>query len=159
VYDELRRLAASYLRKERPGHTLQATALVHEAYLRLVGQHTPWQSRAHFFGIAAQLMRRILLDHARAHHADKRGGHQAKVPLEDALRLAHTDCSRLLELDLALSRLAEKDQRLARVFELRFFTGLTVDEAAEVLHVAPRTINRDSRMAQAWLRRELAGGE
>lgn len=121
VYDELRRLAASYLRKERRDHTLQATALVHEAYLRLVGQRTPWQSRAHFFGVAAQLMRRILVDYARAHHAGKRGGEDMKIPLDEGLLLSNADSKYLIDLDLVLSRLTAFDNRLARVFELRFF--------------------------------------
>lgn len=155
VYDELRRLAGSYLRKERRDHTLQATALVHEAYLRLVAQHAPWQSRAHFFGVAAQLMRRILVDHARSRQAAKRGGEVAKVPLDEALLLSHGDSEALVELDLALSRLTDVDARAANVFTLRFFGGLSVTEAAEVLNVGPRTVNRDWRMAQAWLRREL----
>ena len=155
VYDELRRLAASYLRRERRDHTLQATALVHEAYLRLVEQHTPWQSRAHFFGVAAQLMRRILVDYARARQANKRGGENVRVPLDEALLLSHADSQNLLDLDLALSRLSDVDVRLENVFTLRFFGGLSVNETAEVLKVGARTINRDWRMAQAWLRREL----
>ncbi|HEV3198914.1 MAG TPA: sigma-70 family RNA polymerase sigma factor [Bryobacteraceae bacterium] len=159
VYDELRKLAASYLRRERPDHTLQATALVHEAYLRLADQHATWQNRAHFFGVAAQVMRRILVDHARACHAGKRGSGQAKISLDEALVLSHAESQELLDLDEALSRLAEFDGRLARVVELRFFAGLSVQETAEVVGCATRTVNRDWRTAQAWLRRELGAGD
>ena len=155
VYDELRRLAASYLRRERPDHTLQATALVHEAYIRLAGQQGTWQNRSHFFGIAAQLMRRVLVDHARAHCAEKRGSGGIKVPLDEALLLSSAESRELLDLDEALSRLAQIDPRQARVIELRFFAGLSLEETAHVLNCATRTVTRDWRMAQAWLRREL----
>jgi len=157
VYDELRRLAASYLRKERRDHTLQATGLVHEAYLRLVEQRAPWQSRAHFFGIAAKLMRRILVDYARARQASKRGGENVKIPLDEGLLLSSADSEHLLHLDLAISRLTEVDEQAANVFTLRFFGGLSVADTAEALQVGSRTVNRDWRMAQAWLRRELEG--
>jgi len=158
VYDELRRLATGYLRRERRNHTLQATALVHEAYLRMAGQKASWQNRAHFFGIAAQVMRRILVDHARAHRAEKRGSGQAMVSLDEAL-LVSADSSQLIDLDEALTRLAEIDPRQARVVELRFFVGMSIEEAAEVLGCGVRTVNRDWRMAQAWLRRALSPAE
>jgi RNA polymerase sigma-70 factor (ECF subfamily) len=156
VYEELRRLADRYMRRERDGHTLQATALVHEAYLKLVEQRSVnWQSRAHFFGIAAQIMRRLLVDHARGHLRDKRGGGQHLVPLDDALVFSHEQSSDLVELDSALERLAVMDARQARIVELRFFAGLTVEEAAEVLGVSPKTVKRDWSVAKAWLHGEL----
>lgn len=156
IYGELRRLAASYLRRERPNHTLQATALVHEAFLKLVDQRAVrWQNRAHFFGIAAQMMRRILVDHARAHTASKRGSGIRPLSLDEALAVAPTSDVDLLALDEALTRLAEVDPRQGRVVELRFFGGLTVDETAEVLHVSPATIGREWTLAKAWLYAEL----
>lgn len=156
VYDELRRLANSYMRREREGHTLQATALVHEAYMKLVEQRAVnWQSRAHFFGIAAQIMRRLLVDHARGRLRDKRGGGQFVVPLENALVFSPEQSSGLIELDGALDRLATMDARQARIVELRFFAGLTVEEAAEVLGVSPKTVKRDWSVAKAWLHGEL----
>ena len=159
VYAELRRLAATYLRRERPDHTMQATDLVHEAYLRMAGEETPWQNRAHFFGAAAQVMRRILVDHARAHNAQKRGDGQPKVSPDQALNLSAAESQRLLEIDDALTRLAALDARQARIVELRFFAGLSVEETAEALGCAARTVNREWRVAQAWLQRELASGE
>lgn len=158
VYDELRRVASRYLRRERPDHTMQATDLVHEAYLRMAGEHTPWQNRAHFFGAAAQVMRRILVDHARAHNAQKRGDGQPKVALDEELCLSAAESKHLLDIDEALTRLAALDARQARIVELRFFAGLSIEEAAEALACAPRTVNREWRIAQAWLQRELAGG-
>jgi RNA polymerase sigma-70 factor, ECF subfamily len=155
VYDELRRLAASYMRRERPDHTLQATALVHEAYIKLAGQDATWQNRAHFFGVSAQVMRRILMDHARAVKAEKRGSGGAKVALDEALLISSADSQELLDLDDALSDLAEFDPRLARVVELRYFGGLSVEETAEVMSCATRTVNRDWRTAQAWLRNRM----
>jgi RNA polymerase sigma-70 factor (ECF subfamily) len=156
VYDELRRLANSYMRREREGHTLQATALVHEAYMKLVEQRSvTWQSRAHFFGIAAQIMRRLLVDHARGRLRGKRGGGQHLVPLDDALVASPEQFSGLVELDGALDRLAMMDPRQARIVELRFFAGLTVEEAAEVLDVSPKTVKRDWSVAKAWLHGEL----
>ena len=157
VYRELRQLAASYLRRERPGHTLQPTALVHEAYIKLAGQSADYQNRSHFFGIAAQTMRRILIDHYREHDAGKRGGGLPKLTLDDALQgtPADEDAADVLDLDRALTRLAQIDPRQAQMLELRFFGGLSVDETAEVLGVARRTVLRDWRVAQAWLRREL----
>jgi RNA polymerase sigma-70 factor (ECF subfamily) len=156
VHVELRRLAAGYMRNERREHTLQPTALVHEAYLRLVDQRevSP-ENRAHFFGIAAGVMRRILIDHARARNADKRGGDHVKVELDDAAGVAAPPSASLIELDRALERLTAIDPRRARVVELRFFGGLTVEEIAEILAVGPRTVDRDWRVARAWLRREL----
>ena len=158
IYDELRRMAARHLRGEQHARTLQTTDLVHEAYLKLAGQHSPFQNRAHFLGVAAQAMRRILVDHARAHHAEKRGGNQTNLPLDEALRVSSAQSAELIELDEALTRLAQIDARQARIVELRFFTGLSVEEASEVLGCTPRTVNRDWRMAQAWLRRQLRHG-
>jgi RNA polymerase sigma-70 factor, ECF subfamily len=156
VYDELRRLAGNYLRRERPNHTLQPTALVNEAYLRLVDQkETRWQNRAQFFGVAAQLMRRVLVDHARAHQAAKRGGPQYAVSLSRADRIAAQPEVELLAIHDALDRLSELDHQQARIVELRFFGGLTIEESAEVLHVSHATVERDWKMARAWLRREL----
>jgi RNA polymerase sigma factor (TIGR02999 family) len=158
VYRELRQLAGYYMRSERPDHTLQPTALVHEAYLRLVEQRNlPGESRAHFFGVAANVMRRILIDHARAHRANKRGGRDVKVPLEDAPSMAAENPEYLLEIDQALERLAAIDPRQAQVVELRFYGGLSVEETAEILGVGARTIDRDWRIARGWLRRQLSG--
>lgn len=158
VYQELRRLAGQYLRRERVEHTLQATALVHEAYLRLIDQkNVQWQNRAHFYGVAAQMMRRILVDHARRHLSEKRGGRQQKLSLDDALELPEKRHWNLVALDDALTRLAEIDERKCRVVELRFFGGLSVEETAEVLDVAPATVMRDWAMAKAWLLREMSG--
>jgi RNA polymerase sigma factor (TIGR02999 family) len=157
VYQELRKLAGHLMRNERPDHTLQPTALVHEAYLRLIDQRQlPGESRTHFFGVAANVMRRILIDHARAHRANKRGGRDVKVPLEDAPMMAVEDPETLLEVDEALERLATLDPRQAQVVELRFFGGLSVEETAQILGVGPRTIDRDWRIARGWLRRQLA---
>jgi RNA polymerase sigma factor (TIGR02999 family) len=155
VYDELRRLARSYLRRERPDHTLQATALVHEAYIKLAGQKGTWQNRSHFFGVAAQVMRRILVDYARSHGAAKRGSGGVKVQLDEALPISAAQSRELLDVDAALTRLEAVDPRQARVVELRFYAGLSIEETAEVLSCATRTVTRDWRMAQAWLRREL----
>ena len=158
VYRELRQLAGSYMRNERSDHTLQPTALVHEAYLRLIDQRNlPGESRAHFFGVAANVMRRILIDHARAHRANKRGGRDVKVPLDDAPAMAIENPEYLVDLDEALERLAVLDPRQARVIELRFFGGLSVEQTAEILGVGPRTIDRDWKIARGWLRRELSG--
>lgn len=155
VYDELRRLAGSYLRRERPGHTLQTTALVHEAYLRLINQNMGWQNRAHFFGIAAQLMRRILVDHARGQHYAKRGGDQKKLALDEALDLAQAEDSNLVALDEALTSLAAFDPQQSQIVELRFFGGLTIEETAQVLGVSDSTVERGWTFARAWLLREL----
>lgn len=157
VYDELRRQAHRFLQKERDGHTLQTTALVHEAYLKLIGQKKDfWESRTQFFGIAATLMRRILIDYAKQKHRVKRGGVNADLPLEEALTITVSNTSfDLLALDEALDRLAEKEAGLARIVELRFFSGLDVPETAKVLSVSESTIKRDWAMAKAWLHREL----
>lgn len=156
IHGELRKLAASYLRRERPDHTLQPTALVNEAFLKLVDQRAArWQNRAHFFGIAAQAMRRILVDHARAVSASKRGGEWRKVPLEDASLMGPVRDIDLLALDEALTRLAALDSQQSRVVELRFFGGLTLEETAEVMRLSPATIGREWRMAKAWLSAEL----
>jgi RNA polymerase sigma factor (TIGR02999 family) len=160
VYDELRRLADHYLRRERPDHTLQPTALVHEAYLRLIDQtRVDWQNRAHFFGVAAQLMRRILVDHARRHQAEKRGGFGQKLPLDEAVDYSQTRDVDLVKLDDALTALAKFDARQSRIVELRFFGGLTIEETAEALAVSPATVKVDWNMAKAWLRREIGGGD
>jgi RNA polymerase sigma factor (TIGR02999 family) len=159
VYDELRRLAARRLRRERPGHTLQTTALINEAYLRLVdAQGVRWQSRAHFFAVAANLMRRILVDHARKNGADKRGGSGIRLPLDEAVAVGGERDVDLIAVDEALERLTSLDPQQARIVELRFFTGLSVEETAEALGVSPRTVNRDWGVAKAWLHRELSGG-
>jgi RNA polymerase sigma factor (TIGR02999 family) len=157
VYDELRRQAARYLRRERAGHTLQTTALIHEAYVRLVDQrNVQWQNRAHFFGIAAQMMRRILVDHARTKKRAKRGGSDVKISLADATILVKEQDLDVVALDEALTRLAEIDEQQSRVVELRFFSGLTVEETAEVMGISPATVKRDWSMAKAWLHRELS---
>ena len=159
VYDELRRQAARYLRREQPGHTLQTTALIHEAYVRLVDQrNVQWQNRAHFFGIAAQMMRRILVDHARTKKRAKRGGSDIKVSLDDATVAAKGQDLDVVAVDEALTRLAKIDEQQSRVVELRFFSGLTVEETAAVMGISPATVKRDWSMAKAWLHRELSGG-
>lgn len=159
VYDELRRLARSYLRKERIDHTLQPTALVHEAYVRLADRQQPaWRDRVHFFSIAARVMRQVLVDHARSYTANKRGGDVIKVPIEEGEQVADQRASDLLQLDDALKHLAEFDERKARIIELRFFGGLTIDECARVLDVSTPTIINETRKARAWLYKEIAGG-
>jgi RNA polymerase sigma factor (TIGR02999 family) len=155
VYDELRRLARSYLQRERPGHTLQSTALVHEAYMRLVDQNVSWQSRAHFFGIAAQMMRRILVDHARTKNAAKRGDGACKVTLDEGLVATEDRDVNVLALDEALSKLAQFDQQQSQIVELRFFAGLSIEDTSEVLKISPATVKRDWAMAKAWLYREM----
>ena len=158
VYDELRRLARYYLHRERPGHSLQATALVNEAYLRLVDyKRMQWGNRAHFFAVSAQLMRRILVDHARRHNL-KRGGGLEQVELEDTVVVGGDRGENLVALDDALQTLARMDTRKARVVELRFFGGLSVEETAEVLQVSTVTVMRDWSSARAWLYREIGGG-
>ena len=158
VYRELYRLAGHYMGREREGHTLQATALVNEAYLRLIEwKNVQWQNRAHFFGVCAQLMRRILVDYARSRRYAKRGGGAVAVSLEDATPAAEDRFAALMEIDLALQRLAVMDARLAQVVELRYFGGLSVDETAEVLKVSPITVIRQWNFARACLLRELAG--
>jgi len=158
VYEELRRIARGYMHGERPDHTLQPTALVHEAYLRLVGQRTvEWRDRTHFFAVAAQLMRRILVDHARARQTAKREGAHHAIPLEEAFVFSEEQSGELVSLDEALSRLAQFDARQSRIVELTFFAGLSVEDTAEVLGIAPRTVRRDWHCAKAWLHGELAG--
>lgn len=158
VYDELRQLARQYLQRERSDHTLQATGLVHEAYLRLVDQNSmTWQNRAHFFGVAAQAMRRILVDHARSHRAEKRGGGGEKVEFDEALFPSQERTVDLLALDEALRDLETLDARQSQIVELRFFGGLTNEEIGQVLEISPRTIKREWRLAKAWLRREISG--
>lgn len=163
IYAELKRIASNQLRRERPEHTLAPTALVHELYLRLVDQRgATWQNRAHFFGLAAQMMRRILVDHARAQQAEKRGGSITRVSLEEALDGSWPGphgpdpaAADVLAIDEALERLAQMDGEQGRIVELRFFAGLSVEETAHVLKRSPRTIKREWRLAKAWLHREL----
>ena len=156
VYEELRRIAQHYLRNERPGHTLQSTALVHEAYVRMIQQDLPdWQNRAHFFAVAAQLMRQILVDHARAHRADKRGGGVCNVALDEAEEGALKVDVDILALDDALKTLSAMDPQQGEVVELRFFGGLSIEDTAEVLGISSSTVKRDWITARAWLHREL----
>lgn len=160
VYAELHRQAHLYLKRERVGHTLQTTALVHETYLKIIKQKlVSWESRSHFFGIAATMMRRILIDHAKTRHRIRRGGEDEEVPIENALTISVSagDNFDLIDLDEALDRLQEKQERLAKVVELRFFSGLDVSETAEVLGVSKSTVKRDWAIAKAWLHRELTG--
>ena len=160
VERELHRLAHSYMRRENPDHTLQTTALVNEAYLRLVDQkNTHWQNRAHFFGIAAQIMRRILMNYARDRHRLKRGGGAIQVSLSEVDLVSGTKASELLALDEALDRLSAIDERKARVVEFRYFGGLSVEETAEVLQVSSITVMRDWNMAKAWLAREIENAD
>jgi RNA polymerase sigma factor (TIGR02999 family) len=157
VYTELRQLARRYMSRERSGHTMQTTALIHEAYLRLVDQNqVRWENRAHFLGIAARLMRQILIEHARRHTRAKRGGGAGTIALDEAAIVSQTRAAELLALDDALERLTAIDPRKSRVVELRFFGGLSVEEAAIVLNVAPNTVLRDWRLAKAWLHREIS---
>ena len=156
VYEDLRRLAGRYMRSEEPDHTLQATALVHEAYLRLTReQDRTWENRAHFFAVAAQIMRNLLVDHARAATRFKRGGGSAEISLEDAPQLTTAEPEVMLALDEALERLAELDPRASRIVELRYFVGLSNKEAASVLGASEKTVTRDWNTAKAWLRAEL----
>jgi RNA polymerase sigma-70 factor, ECF subfamily len=158
VYRELRRLAASYLRREAQGHTLQPTALVHEAYLRLVDQtkRPDWQSRAHFYGVAARLMRQILVDHARRKQAGKRAGF--KIPLDDAVSFQQARSPDLIALDIGLNELEKIDPRKCKAVELRYFGGLSLQEIAQSLEISEVTVRRDLRMAEAWLHREMQSG-
>lgn len=157
VYSEMRRIAARALRGERDDHTLQPTALVHEAYLKMVGgENVPWQNRAHFLGCAARVMRHILVDHARAHRAGKRGGAGQKVTLTDALGIAQSTDVDLVALDDALKAFALVDEQKSQIVEMRYFGGLTEEEVAEVLGVSERTVRRGWTMAKAWLRREMS---
>jgi RNA polymerase sigma-70 factor, ECF subfamily len=160
LYSELRRLASGYMRRERSDHTLQTTALVHEAYLRLADQkEVRWKNREQFMGVAAQLMRRILVDYSRGHDAKKRGNDFEKVFLEEAEVVAKGKASDVIQLDEALTRLAEFDPQQAQLVELRFFGGLSIEEAAGVLGVSPTTVKRNWNLAKAWLARELRRGE
>lgn len=155
LYTELRRLAGHYMKRERGGHTLQATALVHEAYFKLVDQNVDWKNRSHFFAVAAQQMRRILVDYAKGHQAAKRGGSVDKLPLEQVAMLAPEQGAKFLALEEALARLSTLDPRQAKVIELRFFGGLTLEEIAKFLEISVATVKREFSMAKAWLAREL----
>ena len=158
VYRDLHQRARNYLRHERPDHTLQPTALIHEAYLRLIDDHIPeWNGRAHFLAVASRVMRQILVDHARQHGAGKRGSGVAHVSLEEALVPAQSENSDLMALDEALSKLAAFDDRKSRIVEMRYFGGCTVEETAEALGVAGITVMREMRLAEAWLRRAMRG--
>ena len=156
VDQELRRLAHRYMNRERPGHTLQTTALVNEAFVRLVNRNVQWQSRTHFFGIAAQLMRTILVDHARSHACAKRGGGAAKLELDEAMVVSSQKAAEVVALDDALKQLALIDPQQSRIVELRFFGGLTIEEVAEVMRLSPATIKREWSTAKAWLYHELS---
>ncbi len=159
VYDELRRQAHRFLRRERQNHTLQTTALIHEAYLKLIEQNrVNWQNRAHFFAISANLMRRILVNYAKAKHRVKRGGDTENLPLDETILIVSDKRELdLLALDEALTRLAKMDERQAQIVELRYFSGLSIEETAEVLDISPVTVKRDWKMTKAWLHRELGG--
>lgn len=159
VYKEMRRLAAKYLKQQRPDHTLQPTALVHEAYLKLIDtSEINWQDRAHFFAVAAQTMRNILVDHARALAADKRGGGMRKIALDEISGTSKKQDVDLIDLNDALERLAAQDELQGRLIELRFFGGLTIEDTAEVLKISPATVKREWAMARAWLFREMKAG-
>lgn len=156
VYDELRSLARRYMLDERSGHTLQTTAVVHEAYVRLSGMDkTDWESKAHYFRVAARAMRRVLIDHARRKKADKHGGNRQRKPLELGDRLAVNESVDLLDLDLALKDLSEMDPRMGQIVELRFFGGLTIEDTARVLGVSSRTVKNDWKLAKSWLKEEM----
>jgi RNA polymerase sigma factor (TIGR02999 family) len=156
VYEELRRLARRYMKREREGHTLQTSALVNEAYLKMVNERDMrWQNRAHFFAVAAQLMRMILIDHARARKVAKRGGRADQVPLDEAVAVSEERAAELIALDDALKALQAVDERKSRIAELRFFGGLSVEETAEALNISQATVMREWRLAKAWLHREL----
>lgn len=156
LYQELHRLASSHLKNERQGHTLQPTALINEAYLRLVDQHEQWSSRTQFFALASQMMRRILVDYARRRNRAKRGTGEPLERLDEALAMSEEKSNELLELDEALEKLAKLEPRQVRVVELRYFSGLTIDEVAAVLQVSPKTVKRDWTVARAWLHRTLS---
>ena len=160
VYEELHQVAAAYMRRERSNHTLQTTALIHEAYLRLVGHKNPnWKNRKHFYGAAARVMRRVLVDHARAHNAAARGGHFFRVPVEELGAFSVTDDPNLLALDEALNELERRDELQSRIVELRFFGGFSIDETAEMLGISTATATRKWLLARAWLYREMNQGE
>ncbi len=159
VYGELRQIAKRYMSRQDPGHTLQTTALIHEAFLKLVNQsEKQWQNRAHFFGVAAQAMRAILVDYARSRQYAKRGGGARTVALDEAATVSEERAAELVALDEALEALAQIDPRKSRIVEMRYFGGLSAEETAEVLKVSPNTVLRDWRLAKTWLRRELSGG-
>jgi len=156
VYQELRRMAGNYLRRENPGHTLQPTALVHEAWLRLIDQaRVDWRNRGQFFGVAAQMMRRILVDHAKSKHREKRGGDAARLSLDEVINLSRERAADLLALDDALGELTRVDERKSRVVELRYFGGFSVEETARILEVSPETVMRDWKLAKAWLYQQI----
>ena len=155
VYSELHRLAASYMRRERQDHTLQPTALINEAYLRMAQGDVDWQNREHFIGVAAHVMRRVLVDYARTHNAEMRGGGQRRVELEEGLAISEGRSEEILSLDEALHRLTELNPRQARVVELRYFGGLSVEQIANLLGIAPRSVKRDWALARIWLFKEL----
>ena len=160
VYDELRRMARRYMRRQPSGHTFQTTELIHEAYLKLARQEDlNWQNRAHFFGIAAQAMRHILVDYARSKNSQKRGGFGEKITLEESMVVSAKHTEEIVALDDALNQLATLDERKSRVVELKFFGGLSIEEIAEVLKLSPETVKRDWRFARTWLLRQLAGAE
>jgi RNA polymerase sigma-70 factor, ECF subfamily len=158
VYAELHRLANAYMRRERPDHTLQATALINEAYLRLVGEEVDWNSRAHFIGLAAHVMRRVLVDYARTRNAEQRGGGLKRVEMQDDLAISAEKLDEVEELDEALKRLEKENPRQARVVELRYFGGLSVEQIGELLQIAPRSVKRDWALARIWLFRALRPG-
>jgi RNA polymerase sigma factor (TIGR02999 family) len=158
VYDQLRKLASNCLRAERPDHTLRATALVHEAYVRLVDANVEWQDRVHFLAVSARMLRRILVDHAKSNNRQKRGGEFQKIPLDEAVLFGPESDNGIVELDEALKRLAAQDQRKSELIELLFFGGLTYDEAAAALKISPATVHRELTFAKAWLYRELGRG-
>ncbi len=158
IYDELKKIAAQYLRKERPEHTLQPTELAHEAYLKLIDiSNVNWQDRAHFFAVSAQVIRRILVDHARAKATDKRGGAAERIVFDEAVSFSEEQDTDLLALDEALKELAKFDDQQSRIVEMRFFGGLTIEETAEVLKISPATIKREWTLAKAWLHKTLSG--
>jgi len=156
VYGQLHKLASRCMRDERPGHTLRATALVNEAYLRLIESDVAWQDRVHFFAVSARLLRRILVDHAKARRRYKRGGDAEKIPLDEAVLVGPQSPAALLDLDLALDRLAAQDKRKSEIVELLCFGGLTYDETAAALHISPATVHRELQLARAWLHRDLS---
>jgi RNA polymerase sigma-70 factor (ECF subfamily) len=158
VYAELHRLAKGYMRRERPDHTLQATALINEAYLKLVGEDIDWNSRAHFIGLAANVMRRVLVDYARAHNAEQRGGGLQRVEMQDELAISAAQLDEVEHLDEALKKLEKENPRQARVVELRYFGGLSVEQIGAVLQIAPRSVKRDWALARIWLFRQLRPG-
>jgi RNA polymerase sigma-70 factor, ECF subfamily len=155
VYAQLRKLAAHALRGERPNHTLRATELVHEAYLKLIGSETPWQNRAHFYAVAATVLRHILVDHAKSNRRQKRGGDAEKIPLDEAVLIGPEVSWEVVNLDEAMKRLAVSDTRKSQIVELTFFGGMTLEEIAAVLNISDKTVHRELRVAKAWLHREL----